>query len=86
MLAQPLLLRYLLRWVDRPQDPWLEGALWAAALILCSFGQAVPPRAVLGSWVGARRLFHIPVFLTASRVVLPKILVLDATVLFASFE
>ena len=31
---------------------------------------------VLGSWVGARRLLYHFLFLTASRVVLPKILVL----------
>ena len=33
---------------------------------------------VLGSWVGVRRLFHRSLFLTASRMVLPKILVLTA--------
>ena len=33
-------------------------------------------RSVLGSWVGVRRLFHLSFFLTASRMVLPKILVL----------
>ena len=33
---------------------------------------------VLGSWVGERRLFHHYLFLSASRVVLPKILVLTA--------
>ena len=33
---------------------------------------------VLGYWVGARRLFHLSVFLSASRMVLPKILVLTA--------
>ena len=32
--------------------------------------------AVLGSWVGVRRLFRHSLFLTASRMVLPKILVL----------
>ena len=32
-------------------------------------------RSVLGSWVGMRRTFHLSVFLTASRMVLPKILV-----------
>ena len=31
---------------------------------------------VLGSWVGVRRLLHLSLFLTASRMVLPKILVL----------
>ena len=31
---------------------------------------------VLGYWVGARRPFHLSLFLTASRMVLPKILVL----------
>ena len=31
---------------------------------------------VLGSWVGVRRIFHLSLFLTASRMVLPKILVL----------
>ena len=31
---------------------------------------------VLGSWVGGRRLFHLYLILTASRMVLPKILVL----------
>ena len=35
-----------------------------------------PSRSVLGSWVGARRLSHLSVLLTASRMVLPKILVL----------
>ena len=33
-------------------------------------------RSVLGSWVGVRRLFHHSLFLTASRMVLLKILVL----------
>ena len=33
-------------------------------------------RSVLGSWVGVRRLSHISLFLPASRMVLPKILVL----------
>ena len=31
---------------------------------------------VLGSWVGARRRFRLSLFLTVSRVALPKILVL----------
>ena len=31
---------------------------------------------VLGSWVGARRAFHLSLFLTAPRMALPKILVL----------
>ena len=35
-------------------------------------------RSVLGSWVGVRRLFHLSLSLTAYRMVLPKILVLDA--------
>ena len=39
-------------------------------------------RSVLGSWVGVRRLFHRSLFLSASRVVLPKILVLHRRVLF----
>ena len=32
----------------------------------------------LGSWVGERRLYQLFLFLTASRMVLPKILVLTA--------
>ena len=38
----------------------------------------------LGYWVGVRRLFHYSLFLTTSRTVLPKILVLDASSSFAS--
>ena len=38
-----------------------------------------PARPVLGSWVGVRRLLHHSLFLTAPRVVLPKILVLTLT-------
>ena len=34
---------------------------------------------VLGSWVGVQRRFHLSLFLTASRMVLPKILVLTST-------
>ena len=30
------------------------------------------PRPVLGSWVGVRRIFHLSLFLTASRMVLPQ--------------
>ena len=33
-------------------------------------------QSVLGSWVCVQRLFHVFLFLTASRMVLPKILVL----------
>ena len=36
------------------------------------------PGPVLGSWVGVRRLIHHSLFPTASRMVLPKILVLTA--------
>ena len=54
--------------------------LWIALSLLATAGgaAAVPlsRRSVLGSWVGVRRLFHLSVFLTASRIVLPKILVL----------
>ena len=35
---------------------------------------ALALRSVLGSWVGVRHIFHLSVFLTASRMVLPKIL------------
>ena len=41
---------------------------------------------VLGSWVGVRRPFHLPLFLTAPRMVLPKILVLMCLCLFVAAE
>ena len=48
----------------------------AARLVLRVWG-VLPSNLVLGSWAGARRPFHLFLFLTASRVVFyPKILVL----------
>ncbi len=35
-------------------------------------GIAMGSRTVLGSWVGVRRLFHLSLFLTAYRMVLPQ--------------
>ena len=39
-------------------------------------GASLATRSVLGYWVGVRRLSHLSLFLTAYRMVLPKILVL----------
>ena len=38
----------------------------------CDAQDPKPPLLVLGSWVGARHPFHLPLFLTAPRLVLPQ--------------
>ena len=58
---------------DRAPSDARQGGELAAAVDV-TFGTSV-----LGSWVGVRRLFQHSLFLTAYRMVLPKILVLTST-------
>ena len=66
--------------------PWLRRRLFALQdgsdprlPPVAHAGDRGPERtqSVLGSWVCVRHLFHVFLFLTASRMVLPKILVLN---------
>ena len=56
--------RMPLQWVDSRAEP--------CSLAKLKQVRGAPTPSVLGYWVGVRRLFHIDIFLTASRMVLPQ--------------